>query len=178
MSAAALAAHIWDLPEMHRAGVVATLIADDGEVSLWPVVARLWTEGVAVTVPAIDEADRLVFRRWERGTELVPGRFGIPIPATAEAVDVLSHDVILVAGVLFGPGGARVGRGRGYYDRALAFRNSPDAPMPPEGPLLVGVGHVFQWEPRLVCRPQDVALDAFVSPGGVRRFGRRFAPWN
>ena len=178
MSAAALAAHIWDLPEMRPARVVGTFIADDGEVSLWPVVARLWAEGVAVTAPAIDDADRLIFMRWECGAELVPGRFGIPVPARGEVVDVLGHDVILLAGVLFGPGGARVGRGRGYYDRALAFRNAPDAPLPPEGPLLVGVGHAFQWEPELVCRPQDVALDAFVSPAGVRRFGREFAPWN
>ena len=178
MSAAALAAHVWDIPEMRPARVVGTFIADDGEISLWPVVARLWADDVAVTVPAIDDADDLIFVRWERGAELVPGRFGIPIPARGEAVDVLGHDVILLSGVLFGPNGARVGRGRGYYDRALGFRNAPDAPPPGAGPLLVGVGHVFQWEPRLVCRPHDVALDAFVSPEGVRRFGREFAPWN
>ncbi|MXZ31600.1 MAG: 5-formyltetrahydrofolate cyclo-ligase [Acidimicrobiia bacterium] len=177
-SAAALAAHIWSLPEMRRAGVVGTFVADDGEVSLWPVVARLWAEDVAVTVPAIDDADRLVFLRWRRGGELVPGRFGIPIPACGEAIDVRNHDVILIAGVLFGPRGARVGRGRGYYDRALAFRIAPDAPAPADGPMLVGVGHLFQWDPQLVCRPQDVALDAFVSPAGVRRFGRDLAPWN
>ena len=173
-----LAAHIWDTPEMHPARVVGTFIATDGEVSLWPVVARLWAEDVAVTVPAIDDADRLVFMRWQCGADLVPGRFGIPIPARHEPVEVLGHDVILLAGVLFGPGGARVGRGRGYYDRALAYRNAPDAPLPPDGPLLVGVGHAFQWEPQLVCRRRDVAVDAFASPDGVRRFGRESAPWN
>ncbi len=163
---------------MHLARVVGAFIADDGEISLWPVVARLWEEDVEVTTPAIDDADHLIFVRWGRGAELVPGRFGIPIPARSETIDVLGHDVILVSGVLFGPAGARVGRGRGYYDRALAFRNAPDAPLPPHGPLLVGIGHVFQWEPQLRCRPRDVALDAFVSPEGVRRFGRTFAPWN
>ena len=178
MSSAALASHLWEMPEMHVARVVGTFIADDGEISLWPVVARLWAEDVEVTVPAIDDADRLILVRWERGAGLVPDRFGIPIPARTEAIDVLGHDVILVSGVLFGPGGARVGRGRGYYDRALAFRHLPDAPVPPVGPLLVGVGHVFQWEPQLPPRPRDVALDAFVSPDGVRRFGRTFAPWN
>lgn len=178
MSAAALAAHVWALPEMRRASVVGAFVADDGEVSLWPVVAALWAAGAAVTLPVIDDADRLVFTRWHCGGDLAPGRFGIPVPRRGEAVDVLNHDVILLAGVLFGPAGARVGRGRGYYDRALAFRSAPDAAMPPEGPLLVGVGHVFQWEPRLVRRPQDAALDVFVSPAGVRRFGRECAPWN
>ncbi|MDE0195646.1 MAG: 5-formyltetrahydrofolate cyclo-ligase [bacterium] len=178
VASAATASQIWAIPEMHLARVVATFIADDGEISLWPVVARLWADDVSVTVPAIDAADELVFVRWNRGAELVPGRFGIPVPVSTETVDVLNHDVILLAGVLFGPRGARVGRGRGYYDRALAFRNAPGAPMPPAGPLLVGAGHVFQWDPDLRCRPTDVAIDAFASPEGVRRFDVRSAPWN
>ena len=163
---------------MHAAEVVGTFIADDGEISLWPVVARLWEDGVAVTVPAIDDADDLIFLRWHRGAELEPGRFGIPVPQQDQTVDVLCHDVILLSGVLFGPNGARVGRGRGYYDRALHFRNGPRPMLPPGGPLLIGVGHVFQWVPELRCRAQDVSLDAFVSPGGVRRFGTESAPWN
>ena len=163
---------------MRLARVVAAFIAGDGEISLWPVIARLWDEGVAVTVPAIDDSDHLIFVRWQRGAGLTPGRFGIPIPVRTEIIGAPGHDVILLPGVLFGPRGARVGRGRGYYDRALAFRNAPGAPLPPQGPLLVGVGHVFDWEPQLRCRPQDVAVDAFVSPAGVRRFGSRFAPWN
>ena len=163
---------------MQPARVVAAFIADDGEISLWPVVARLWDEDVAVTVPAIDDADNLVFVRWKRGEELAPGRFGIPIPVRTEMIDVLGHDVILLSGVLFGPHGARVGRGRGYYDRALAFRTAAGAPRPPEGPLLVGVGHAFQWEPELRCRPHDVAVDVFVSPEGVRRFGSVVVSWN
>lgn len=175
VSAASLAAHIWAVPEMHSARVVATFIADDGEISLWPVVARLWAEDVAVTVPAIDAADELVFVRWRRGAELTPGRFGIPVPVRTEAIDASAHDVILLAGVLFGPHGARVGRGRGYYDRALAFRDAAGAPTPPAGPLLVGVGHVFQWDPGLRRRTSDVAVDAFASPEGVRRFTARSA---
>lgn len=178
LASAELASCLWGLPEMRLARVVAAFIADDGEISLWPVVARLWADDATVTVPAIDEADELIFVRWDREGDLVPGRFGIPVPRRREPVDVLDHDLILVSGVLFGPDGARAGRGRGYYDRALAFRNAPAAPLPPEGPLLVGVGHVFQWAPQLACRPQDVALDAFVSPDGARRFGRELAPWN
>ena len=178
VSSELLASHVWGIPEMHAARMVGAFIADDGEISLWPVVARLWADGVAVTVPAIDDADNLIFLRWHRGADLRPGRFGIPVPRRAETVDVLGHDVILLSGVLFGPHGTRVGRGRGYYDRALAYRNRPTPLPPPDGPLLIGVGHVFQWMPELCRRAQDVALDAFVSPAGVRRFGKESAPWN
>ncbi len=178
LASVSLSAHIWGLPEMQTVQVVATFMADDGEISLWPVVARLWADGTTVTVPVIDEADRLVFVRWDCDSELTPGRFGIPVPLQREPVEVLSHDVILLAGVLFGPDGARVGRGRGYYDRALAYRHGASAHQQPRGPLLVGVGHRFQWEPELSRRPQDVAVDVFVSPAGVRRFAGASVPWN
>ena len=178
LSSLVLAEHLWGIPEMHRARVVAAFIADDGEVSLWPVVARLWADGVTVTVPAIDDGNRLMFVRWDRGADLEPGRFGIPVPLRREPLEVAGHDVILVPGVLFGPEGARAGRGRGYYDRALAYRQDPDGPAAPEGPLLVGIGHVCQWDPELHARPQDVTVDVFVSPAGVRRFERASAPWN
>ena len=163
---------------MQTARTVAAFIADDGEISLWPVVARLWADGATVTVPAIDEAGELILGRWDRDADLVTGRFGIPVPPSPEPVDVLGHDVILLPGVLFGPGGARAGRGRGYYDRALAYRLAPGAPLPPDGPLLAGVGHLCQWDPELRRRPQDVAVDVFVSPAGVRRFRHPAAPWN
>ena len=52
------------------ARVVAAFVADDGEISLWPVVARLWADGVTVTVPAIDDADDLTFVRWDRGVPI------------------------------------------------------------------------------------------------------------
>ena len=178
LSSLALAEHLWGIPEMHHARVVAAFVADDGESSLWPVVARLWADGVTVTVPAIDDADDLTFVRWDRGVDLAPGRFGIPVPVRREPTDVLGHDVILVPGVLFGPEGARAGRGRGYYDRALAFRHGCQGPVPPEGPLLVGIGHACQWDPELRRRPRDVTVDVFVSPAGVRRFPRPAAPWN
>ena len=178
LSSLVLAEHLWGIPEMHPARVVAAFIADDGEVGLWPVVARLWADEVTVTVPAIDDADDLMFVRWDRGADLAPGRFGIPVPPGGEPVDVAGHDIILVPGVLFGPGGARAGRGRGYYDRALAYRQAPQEPAAPEGPLLVGIGHVCQWDPELRARPQDVTVDVFVSPAGVRRFQRTSAPWN
>ena len=158
--------------------MVAAFVADDGEIGLWPVVAGLWADGATVTLPVIDDADGLVLVRWDRNAELRPGRFGIPVPARQVPVAVSDHDVILIPGVLFGPAGARVGRGRGYYDRALSYRLAPGSLLWPEGPLLVGVGHSHQWDPNLCRRARDVATDVFVSPAGVRRFACAPVPWD
>lgn len=79
-----------------------------------------------MTFPVVDDEDRLTFALSRPHQPTAPGRFGIRVPPstlkggkpTASAA-AGGHDVILMPGVLFGPAGARVGRGRGYYDAAL-----------------------------------------------------------
>ncbi len=210
--------------------VAAVYSADDGEVDLAPLISWLWDGGVSVTFPIINSEDRLVFALTRPHEPTAPGRFGIRVPVSTlesgsspDLLAVEEHDVILLPGVLFGPAGARAGRGRGYYDRALKpilasdsstpetegrpteGRESKTAGRPTEGresetedaagevpvsdgienlknfsetrPILIGVGHEFQWTPNLLKRPGDAPVDAFVSPSCVRVFGKQDTPW-
>ena len=171
-----------------------------------------------MTFPLINDEDRLVFALTRPNEPTAPGRFGIRVPVSTlesgsspDLLAVEEHDVILLPGVLFGPAGARAGRGRGYYDRALNPILASDsitpetAERPAEGresktedaggdvpisdgienlknfsetrPILIGVGHEFQWTPNLLKRPGDAPVDAFVSPSCVRVFGKQDTPW-
>jgi 5-formyltetrahydrofolate cyclo-ligase len=100
--------------------------------------------------------------RFLAGDPLIPGPFGIMQPKkTAPAVE---PDLILVPLIAVDPHGARIGRGKGHYDRVLGrLRRS--------GAKLIGVGWPMQrLEDTVPADPWDVHLDAFASPEGLEWF--------
>ena len=126
MASAQVASRLSTTDALRSAKVVAVYSADDGEVDLHPLLSWLWDGGVSVTFPVVDDEYRITFALSRPHQPTAPGRFGIRVPAPtladgrpAAPVAAGSHDVILVPGVLFGPAGARVGRGRGCYDAVL-----------------------------------------------------------
>jgi 5-formyltetrahydrofolate cyclo-ligase len=101
--------------------------------------------------------------RFLAGDPLVPGPFGILQPKpSAPAVE---PDLILVPLIAVGPDGARLGRGKGHYDRVLGR-------MRRSGAKLIGVGWPTQRVEHIPTDPWDVHLDAFASPEGLIWFDR------
>jgi 5-formyltetrahydrofolate cyclo-ligase len=88
--------------------------------------------------------DELVFRLVSSpGTDLKPGAFGIMEPADhCPVVPPQDIDVFLCPGLAFDPRGGRLGRGKGYYDRALSRAGY--------GALKLGV-----------CFPEQIVPDTF-----------------
>ncbi len=126
LASAQVAKRLSTADALRSAKVVAVYSADDGEVDLRPLISWLWEGGVSVTFPVVDDEDRLTFALSRPHQPAAPGRFGIRVPPSrledgkpTASVAAGGHDVILMPGVLFGPAGARVGRGSGCYDAAL-----------------------------------------------------------
>jgi 5-formyltetrahydrofolate cyclo-ligase len=93
------------------------------EPDLDPLLCAAIAEGKTVALPRFRPATGLyeaaAVRDWEQ--DLVRGEFGIREPrAGAEAVPLNQLDLVLVPGLAFDPTGARLGRGKGFYDRLLA----------------------------------------------------------
>ena len=129
-----------------------------GEFDLREVVAR-WLEaasGRTAALPVIDAPNApLVFHAWQPGAPMQAGRYQIPIPAQALAVQ---PDLLLIPCLGFDATRRRLGYGGGFYDRTLATL----APRP----YTAGVAFEASRISALPLEAHDVPLDTIVSEAG------------
>lgn len=141
-----------------------------GEISMEPLDELLRSLGLARALPVIVGGD-LEFRRLLRELALgaLPGdTMGIPVPPPeAGAVALWDCSLILVPGLAFDEQGGRLGRGRGFYDRALRAVRRAGGRAP-----FVALGLDVQQVPHVPRGAEDVLVDALCTPGGGLRWFR------
>lgn len=115
--------------------------------------------GARVLLPVVPRASAELAWAVDTG-RLAPGRFGLlePLGPRLDPTAIGSADVIVVPALAVARDGVRLGRGAGYYDRALEHAR-PDA---------VVVALVFDDElvEELPSEPHDHRVDAVVTPSG------------
>ncbi len=159
--------HLFSLPEFEVAKSVFTYYAMPSE----PDLSGLFHSGPPRqwSFSRVTEHDRLSFHRVESFKELVEGPFGFlePNPDTCLEVSEESADLILIPGVGFDTANfARLGRGKGHYDRFLekALKQRP-------APALVGV--CFQTQLiDLIPESHDIPMATIITEEGVYSSGR------
>ena len=148
---------------------VGATVADDGELDPTPLVTACLLRGIDVYFPVLRDPAPMQFAPAGPHTPMKPNRFGIPEPDVDPGTFVSARelDVVLAPLVVFDTAGHRAGRGRGYYDRALAFLlNGPR----PAKPLVVGLAYELQLVDAVPAHPGDVTMDAVVTEERVRVF--------
>ncbi len=126
-------------PEQHRAwdrAIVERIVASEefraaetilvyapmeGEINLLPLVRVAWRVGKRVAFPRCDKATTTMqFYTLAEGEQLVEGAYGIPEPPESAPLCVPdAHTLCILPALTFDPTGARLGYGKGYYDRFL-----------------------------------------------------------
>lgn len=150
-----------DHPELRTIAIFAAL---PGEPDLLPLLAlhpsRRWVFPRVV-------GDGLCFHLVrEPGGELVKGAFGVREPADElEVVDPREIDAFLCPGLAFDRHGGRLGRGRGFYDRALATARP--------GAVRIGVAFDHQLIDEVPTADHDIRMDEILSPDRAPRAGTR-----
>ena len=145
--------HVEALPEFAAARCVALYCALPDEPPTDDALRR-WSASKRIVVPRV-EGDTMRFFAYDPA-RLVRGAFGIAEPGPdACACDPSEIDLAIVPGVAFSPDGARLGRGRGYYDKYLS--------QPGMRALRVGVCFAHQIVRTLPSEPHDVRMDRVVA---------------
>ena len=85
------------------------------------------------------------------GEELAPGRYGILEPTGAGVLGDADGLVVFVPGVAFDLRGNRLGRGRGWYDRALAALGA--------GATSIALAYEFQMSDKIPAEAWDRKVD-------------------
>ncbi len=159
----ALRAH----PAWSEARSIAAFVGVRAEPDTWTLLHDAWSRGIEVWLPWV-RGDALAFVRTVDRAQLVPGCFGLlePAPDTTapRALADVAPPLVLVPGLGFGRDGARIGFGRGYYDRALGpLRDRADV-------LRLGVvftNFVDPSEGPIPMDAHDVPMHALVTDAGV-----------
>jgi 5-formyltetrahydrofolate cyclo-ligase len=136
----------------------------DNEVRTQEIIQRGLDSAKKVALPSI-ESDRMRFYQLDdsllRESSLAIGKFGIREPHKRVA-EITKLDLLIVPGIAFDYAGARIGYGRGYFDRYI--KNAKVS-------FSLGLGYQFQ----LVSRPLpqsnwDQRINGLSTENGVLYF--------
>lgn len=168
---AAVAEVLGSLPELHAARKVAGYWPAPDEVDLRRLWEALHDRGVLVHLPRIHSgsAVSMDFVAWDPSVAMPRNRYGIPEPR-GRPTEPSALEVVVLPCVAVDDHGARVGMGKGFYDRTLAGVTAEAG-----HPLLVGVAFESQrisGPVRIRTEAWDVTLDAVVTDSGIRRTTR------
>jgi 5-formyltetrahydrofolate cyclo-ligase len=141
---------------VRSAARVALYAALPDELPTRVLFERLGELGVARLLPRIRRGE-IEFAAVERWDDLCRGVFDVPEPPDDRApLELGAGDVAIVPGVAFDARGNRLGRGKGYYDRALSGTGR-------SRPHLIGACFALQIVSSVPHDSRDHPMDAIVT---------------
>ena len=145
--------------------VIALYAPIRGEMETYQLLDAALMAGKRVVYPRV-EGERMVFVVVQSRQDLTHGSFGVLEPRGDDVVPASEIDLVVVPGLAFDRCGARLGYGKGYYDRA--FENRPSSCV------LIGLGYAFQLGECLPCEAHDVSLNWLVTDHEMLSFDGGF----
>jgi 5-formyltetrahydrofolate cyclo-ligase len=137
----------------------AAFVPDPSEPGHGRLPAAFTQLGARVLLPVVPTSGAELGWAVDTG-RLAPGRFGLlePMGPRLAATALGTAEVVVVPAVAVARDGVRLGRGGGYYDRALAHARS--------GATVVALVFDDELVDALPAEPHDRRVDAVVTPAG------------
>jgi 5-formyltetrahydrofolate cyclo-ligase len=158
-------AHALSAPAvMEQWNRVAVFLPWRGEPDLMSTWKAWHARGIALALPVVMARDApLVMQAWQPGAALIRDAMGLQVPDGAQSLEC---DTWVVPCVGVDAHGARLGAGKGFYDRTVATLARP-------WPRLVGVCFEHAVHGQAFGEPHDLRLDTCITETGVRQFSRQ-----
>jgi 5-formyltetrahydrofolate cyclo-ligase len=116
--------HVLALPQVQMAGTVAAYYSIATEPPSRGLVYALWKRGTYVVLPrlrtGVSASKDLDWASYEGPDSMAPARLGLLEPTEPGGKAITSADAVIVPALAVDRRGNRLGRGGGFYDRALA----------------------------------------------------------
>lgn len=155
-----IANHACAMPAFRNSRTVMLYMALPQEVQTATILAAGRRQGKRVAVPVVKPCGLVAAELPVGQAEFQPGPFGIPEPAVSPAtISPEDIDCVLVPGIAFDRRGARLGFGKGYYDRFLCRL--------PATTHVCGLAFSLQIVEHVPDMPHDVRMQSLVSEQGV-----------
>ncbi len=155
-ASARIAAGVMAILAAEKPATLAAYLPIRSECDCRPIIAEAEALGIAIVLPAVIDPVTLVFRRYRSGDPLAAGGFGTLSPTPDQPI--LDPELAIVPLVAFDRSGARLGHGKGHYDRALAKLSARGI-----RPRLIGVAFATQEVAAIPAEAHDVPLDWVVT---------------
>jgi 5-formyltetrahydrofolate cyclo-ligase len=168
-AASKLLSHILEEEDFSKAIKIAFYQAFDGEIDPSPAIKAALEYGKRCFLPVISPGNEsMAFVEYTLDSSLEKNHFGILEPKLYpnNALSPEHMDVIFMPLVAFDVKGTRLGMGKGYYDKNLAFMLENAAKMSLNSlktPKLIGLAHECQRVEQLERAEWDVPLDKIIT---------------
>lgn len=165
-AALALNKQLRQIPAVLFAKNIALYMAADGEITASHFSAWAKRRSKQIWLPVIHPLQHNKMRLAKLSSRWRKNRFGIAEPKIKYAATKPAWlmDVICMPLVGFDAAGNRLGMGKGFYDRTLAFLLSTHAI---KAPKLIGLAHECQQVDYLPAAEWDVPLDLIATDRGI-----------
>lgn len=156
----AITARLLQMPEYRHAETVLGYMNLGSEFASEPWVERVLADGKRLVLPKVNRHTNHLdlYHVEDPESQLAPGLWGIREPVVElnrRQVSINEVEFALLPGVAFAFDGARLGYGKGYYDRLLAGMN--------DAPVLVAAAFALQVVERLPQEATDVRVEWIIT---------------
>ncbi len=151
---------VLDLPEIQNAKTIASYFSYGNEPETIWINGQLILSGKNLLLP-FRSGDEIQWREWDGDQESIEVNNGISESTGRQFSNIGAIDALIVPALAIDKSGNRLGKGKGFYDRALATMNA----------FSVALIYSDEFSEKLLPRDaHDMAVNAALTPEKLYRF--------